>query len=402
MAAPAGNDAAIPIPPDPLASSTDIMGSVKNRARVFTEAFMIMVCPVLLAILRGSAQSKLASAVAGAALFAGIGQFLVICPWKVVKNWACATSKILVHSCVVLLIGLACVIMNLIGLKSVPGYVTTLVMVGGSSFGMFCMSWRQVDGQATMSIAAFEEFKGSLDASAYFSAAVTAVLFLGLEALALEGLIKGDLKHLLAFPLGWSFVTCTLGIFSMLLVSVHPLIYGNPAMTSILRGSSFVLAVCVCVVVYYFTGAAVGEIKAIGWLSPSVVPSVVWLYLAIIPCITGNPTIPEEEHEPASLELIKITFAVFLAVSVINIDTSIGDCTWIIFPTALAIITGVQWRLMTHWKNVSGAVARAADVACVMSHLFMAVAVIPFALLAATGVTNQEANSIATAPMPSN
>ncbi|XP_037473920.1 uncharacterized protein LOC119349934 [Triticum dicoccoides] len=396
-----------------LSSLHTDQGSVKNRSSVFSEAVMIMVCPVLLAILQDNVQLKWTSAaVAGAALLAGVVQFVVICLlmtvnyWVpvTVNNWVFGVSKMLIHLCIVLVMILAAIIMTLIVLKSLLGYLAALFILGVFSFVVLLVSLRRRDGQGNMNTEEFEQFKGPLEASANFSAAVTAVLFLGLEALALEDvvkgkdLVKGNLMGQLAFPLGLSFATCAIGVFSMLLVSVHPLIHDHKTnVPYLVHGLSITLGVSVCIVVYSITEAAVGQHKTIQWLSPSVVPPFISLFLACFETYRTN-----EKHEPASLELTKITFAAFLAVSVISrADTSVGDCSAFLCFTALGIMTGVQWRLMTHWKNVPVAVARAADVACFMSHLSMACAVIPFSLLAAAVVKKTEANCPAAAPLPS-
>ncbi|KAF7019827.1 unnamed protein product [Triticum aestivum] len=386
--------------------------ALKIRSRVFTEGVMIMVCPVLLAITRETVKSKIDASkfvrlntpgIAGAALEFGIVQFLVIWPLRssTVNNLLCVTSKILIHTCVVLLMALASLIMNIIGLKCLPCYVVAMVLFVALTMYLCYLSWR-TDDLAEMTDTQFQALKGSLDLWANFSAAVTTVLFLGIEALALEGLMSDnahELRRLLAFPMGWSLATCAVGVITMLLVTVHPLISRNDLMMSILQKLNVGLAICVCLVVYYITVEAV--IKKYKLTTPHLllelilhisvfvvapfVPFMAWLVCAMKGCRPGrNSDTPDEEVEPASLELTKITFAAFLAVRVATAnETPIGNrAIMFLCSSATAIVTGLEWRLVTHWKKVPPPVARGADCANFISHLCMAVAVIPFAVLA--------------------
>ncbi|KAE8821771.1 hypothetical protein D1007_00179 [Hordeum vulgare] len=346
------------------------------------EGMMVMACPVLIAIVRGSAESMQARGVAGATLLAGILQFVVICLPKTVNIRLCGLSKLLIHMCVVFLMWLASVVMSLVGLKCTWAYVLAVLFILFCSACMAYLSLQRPDMQEKMSTADFMEFKRSLDASANLFSAVTTVMFVGLEALALEGLVKGDANGLV-LPMVSSFVTCAVGVLSMVLVSVHPLIDSeNDGMKPFLQRLSVGLALCVCLVVYYFTQATLGYSKAALLFTPACLPFLVWIFSALQS--NGN-----ENQETASLELTKITFAAFLVVSITAKANSMGDClltTLFLCSTAAAIVTGIEWRLITHWKEVPVALARAADAACFLSHVCMAFAVIPFALMAAAVV----------------
>jgi hypothetical protein len=86
--------------------------------------------------------------------------------------------------------------------------------------------------------------------------------------------------------------------------------------------------------------------------------------------------------KPASLELTKVTFTGFLAVSIPSISRGSVNMSTECFLhlAAAAIVSGLVWRLLTHYKSQT-TIAAIADIASFCTHLCVAVAVIPFTIM---------------------
>lgn len=95
------------------------------------------------------------------------------------------------------------------------------------------------------------------------------------------------------------------------------------------------------------------------------------------------------DNKPASLELTKVTFAGFLAVSIPSISkgsvTIYSEC--FLHLAAAAVVSGLVWRLLTHYKKSQTTVATVADIASFCTHLCVAVAVIPFTIMAGNALS---------------
>lgn len=156
-------------------------------------------------------------------------------------------------------------------------------------------------------------------------------------------------------------------------------------MCNVVEILNIVLAIFIDVIVFLITFAPLGEVA---WLVfvPLLVSFVVWMYRVLAGDGDGALTGGEEEFKPASLELTKVTFTGFLAVSVPTFsNTSITNYTHsFIFLTAAAVISGLGWRLLTHRIRMAPtrAMVTAANVASFCAHLCVAAAVIPFATMA--------------------
>lgn len=221
----------------PAAAFVVYQDAMKKRVRAFTEGVVMMVCPVLLAVALKKVDMKSEgngfvrgsiSPLAALTLEAGLLPFLCLC--LCLSNLLTdglsvllfRASKLLVHLCALLLMALAYGILLLISMKNRP-YLTVLVLLVPFTLWRCYWSVRNSQDQDAM---VYQGCDGRLEISVDFSAAVTTLLFLGLEGLALEGQNSAHqgLERVLAASLGFTFVTCALGAFIMLLGTVPPLI----------------------------------------------------------------------------------------------------------------------------------------------------------------------------------
>jgi hypothetical protein len=110
-----------------------------------------------------------------------------------------------------------------------------------------------------------------------------------------------------------------------------------------------------------------------------------------------------QDEPPASLELIKVTFVGFLAVSIPSIsDGSVDRCTeCFIHLVAAAIVSGLMWRVLTHLKTADGIPKTVVNLASILTHFCIVIAVIPFAIMAGKAVPPSSPEpSPAPAPAP--
>ncbi|WVZ88249.1 hypothetical protein U9M48_034792 [Paspalum notatum var. saurae] len=177
-----------------------------------------------------------------------------------------------------------------------------------------------------------------LERSLDFSASVTSLLFLGLEGLA-------RVRHAAGHGSDPPSVTYNAG--------------GRKRCTVVVEALNVVLAVATAAVVVLITSVPLGEAA---WLLfvPLLLSFVVWMYTALAVDDDGHQlaghgaaVVAEGEglcRPPASMELTKVTFTGFLAVSVPTYsDSSISSYTHgFILLTAAAVVLGLGWRLLTH------------------------------------------------------
>lgn len=252
--------------------------ALKKRVRAFTESVVVMVCPVLLALalkkvdLKSEGNGFLRGGISPLAAFtleAGLLPFLCLCLSKVLITDKFAdrlfrSSKVLIHLCALLLMCLAYGILLLIRMENMY-YLAVLVPLMPLTMWRCYRSTRTGhDHDATV----YHGCDGKLETSLEFSAAVTTLLFLGLEGLALEGQ-KDDakgLERLLTVSLGAAFVTCVLGVFIMVIGTVPPMITDNgdrQNMCDVVEVLNLVLAIAIAVIVFLVTFAPLGEVA---WL----------------------------------------------------------------------------------------------------------------------------------------
>uniref|UniRef100_A0A0E0JI62 Uncharacterized protein n=1 Tax=Oryza punctata TaxID=4537 RepID=A0A0E0JI62_ORYPU len=232
------------------------------------------------------------------------------------------------------------------------------------------------------------ELDRKLDNSLEFLAGVTALLFLGLEGLALEGQSNGAQggQHRLAVPLGVSFVACVFGVSLMLVETIPPLpdaqAHGNDVGVHVVIVSNLtvvfdtVMALAVSAVMWSIMHAIV-ELRALLLLLPLFLILLVRAYDAAVGAGRGGGGGGDEK--PASLELAKVTFTGFLAVSIPSVRTGslCSSTDWFLIFAASAIVSGFAWRLLTHAK-----MGTTANFPSFCTHFCIAIATVPFTVMA--------------------
>jgi hypothetical protein len=225
-----------------------------NRYRAFAEGVVTMVCPVLLAITlkkvdlnskeHGRAIPITMLVVATITLTVGICPFLVCCLSKRFSRGSSSSphklTKLLAPLSSTLLVALACWIIYLI-LDS-WAYPVIGAVIGLCSIIRTIKYFRTSMGDAATTAApapapdaatapapaaaaaADEEYNNKLEKSLDFLAGMTALLFLGLEGLALEGQINSteEVQDRLTTPIGTSFFVCVIDACLMLVETMPP------------------------------------------------------------------------------------------------------------------------------------------------------------------------------------
>ncbi|BAS71999.1 Os01g0345900 [Oryza sativa Japonica Group] len=394
------------------------MDTMRKRVQAFTEGVVLMVCPVLLAVslkkadlksngngsLVGGGISPLAAITleAGllAVLFLGINDSLPASHGLLLR-----ASKLLVHLCALLLMALAFVILLLIDMDRHMYCLAGLVLAPLVPLTLF-RCYRGARDGGDDHAAGGGDAAATLEDSVNFSAAVTTLLFLGLEGLALEGQSSAacrGMERLFTASLGVTYLTCVLGVFVMLVGTVP-----DPAMAStddqgdrsakvcyFAELLNATLSVAFAVVVVLITAAPLREQA---WLVfvPLILSFVTWMYRAIVGDGVG------EIKPAASLELTKVTFTGFLAVAVPTFsNTPVGISTrGFVALSAAAVMSDLGWRLLmtgrmdrNDQRRASPAMVSVANVASLCAHLCVAAAVLPFATLAVNAVSSSEPGS---------
>ncbi|TVU20965.1 hypothetical protein EJB05_30572, partial [Eragrostis curvula] len=222
----------------------------------------------------------------------------------------------------------------------------------------------------------------TLENSLEFSAGITALLFVGLEGLALEGQINKSDKATqgrLTKPLGASFFACVLGACLMLLETTPLLIKDRDIIKNqVIKVFDFLMTCAICLVMFFIMQELLMKIQALLLFAP---PFFVLMVLVYNHAVANNAQ-NSENYEPAPLELTKVTFTGFLAVSIPSIskDSLNKGTHWFILLAALAIVSGLGWRQLTHYKSDS--IKKAANVASFCTHLLIVIAAIPFTVMA--------------------
>ncbi|KAK3164330.1 hypothetical protein QOZ80_1AG0016130 [Eleusine coracana subsp. coracana] len=394
-----------------------------NRYRAFAEGVVVMVCPVLLAIAldkvnlkneeHGSVIPIIMLVIAAITLVTGIFPCLIChlssgSPHIVTKCLAPLSSMCLV--------ALACWIIRLIMLHnwSFPafGFVFGLCIVIRTA--MYCRGCAEAENTAEpqpqpAALIAAKEYCITLENSVDFLAGITALLFVGLEGLALEGQISRDrpTQDHLTKPMGASFFACVFGILFMVLETAPPLITDHEVVK--LTKLFDVLMTCAISLVIFFITDALSKIPALLVFAPTFLILMVLAFHHTftnnapapppLPTVTNNPPTPAsspavtnndtngESNKPASLELMKVIFTGFLAVSITSIskDSHNKGTHWFILLAAAAIVSGLVWRLLTHHKSDS--FKKTASVASFCTHLLTVMAAIPFTIMAGNALS---------------
>ncbi|XP_037454127.1 uncharacterized protein LOC119324149 [Triticum dicoccoides] len=356
-----------------------------------------MVCPVLLAISLKKVDVKnegdgfvrfSISTLVTSILEAGLLPFICLSLAKLthtfVADFLFVASKLLIHLCALLLTVLVYGIILLIDLENLS-YM--LVLFPYTFAILWCYNKTRRNGRNEDAQLYTEYQQARLENSIDFAAAVTALLFLGLEGLAaLELPSSSDAPPgLLVASLPLSFCTCLTGVFIMLLATVPPTTTqeeSNDA-CNIVEVLNLGLAFAFALNVFFFTAALLGELALLVWVMP-LVSFFAWIFATLFQQNVG------EDVKPASMELTKVTFAGFLVVLAASSNTPVSSyaSAFVLFSGAAAT-AGLGWRLLTHKTPAPSAMVKAADFASLFTHVYAFIAVIPFAVVASKALNSQ-------------
>ncbi|KAL6626225.1 hypothetical protein ACP70R_029951 [Stipagrostis hirtigluma subsp. patula] len=419
---------------------------LKTRTRAFTGAFVVMVSPVLLAIVLKKVNLKCHRQYKGRRILGvvvdfvqrnfahfaavtlqmGISPFLCVmiseacADVEITSRWL-AVSKLMVFLSDIFLMVLGCAILLLINMNASSVVSACFVMATLVIVVHICSCCRHLQRDTaggTVNDSDHSKLEHSLD----FSAGITVIMFLVLESVALDGLLRrtqpgpGLLPHRLApllqprspsqapVPAGVadqqgretllgatmfiSFMTSAWGALVMNIWTVPLRVGGDAAFTgAFMTGLNVALAVAAVAVV---VSIAWEGLQLVAWLTlfPPFIPLLVLLLRASL-CHHGNdvdieqqqegsplqdgaarPEEPSEDQKPAPLELTKVAFTGFLAVAVPSVtNTALGvDGKAFVFFTAAAVLSGLLWRLLTHAPAPSRDVLKAANQASTLAH----------------------------------
>ncbi|BAS72000.1 Os01g0346250 [Oryza sativa Japonica Group] len=372
--------------------------ALMNRSRAFAEAVVIMVCPVLLAValkkvdLKSQERSRAVPifmlVMAALTLAFGTVPFLALSLSKRFSDhrWrlpAKATTWLAPSSCACL-VGLACWIIHLI-LSARWAYAFPAM---GTVFGLCIVIHSVRYCRAGGDLANLKAMEGKLDESLEFLAGVTALLFLGLEGLALEGQINGG-QGRLAAPMGLCFFACLFGACFVLVQTIPPSPPPSATDTSLranivrnLPAICGMFMACAIAVVMFSIMVVLVKLLALMLLSPLFLILLVHAFDLVFPGGGGGGGGGEDDVvKPASLELSKVAFTGFLTVAISARTTSRGPLStstqWFLIFAASAIVSGFAWRLLTQAK-----VGKSANVASFCTHLCIVLATVPFTVMA--------------------
>lgn len=358
-----------------------------------------MVCPVLLALdlkkdkwknkVQEPVLPTVMLVVAGATLVTGILPMLACSiserfPAANVK-WPSVTRVLSASISSACLLVLACWI-SLISIVSesvviVVGFLSGILVVTRSVSYWFL----EDEGQGSKLT---EELQAIVDKSHEFLSGVTGILFLGLEGMALEGLVGpylGTEQNALQQHMTISFCVCAVGV-TLMFLEIAP-----PRTAAVMNGILYLTDGAMAVGTAALLTAIMRTLRGkYGFVFLSF-PLIIFLQLVYAVARQARKKNGEdnqgEEPKPAPMGLTKVTFTGFLAVSVRAISGgSPSDWTisFLLFAAA-AIASGVSWRLLTHTQNIVGGrtvANEAANVASFCTHFCVAVATVFFAVMA--------------------
>ncbi|CAO2203447.1 unnamed protein product [Urochloa humidicola] len=433
---------------------------LKGRVRAFTGAFVVMISPVLLGIVLKKVNLVAAGKyqgirrlevffnfvqgsfahLAAATLQMGTLPFLCVmiseacaslAPLRYVAPRLLIASKVLVFISNISLMILGCGILLLIHKKawlvlSLCSIMVIVVIVVHIIWFRHRCCVNNIGGTTQDDE---DKYHSRLEHLLELSAGITVMMFLVLECVALEGLLRnsqgqaGFLPQALApapsdgliskgqetflgATLIISFFTSASGVLLMN-VWTTPLVVSNSVVltAAFVRGLNFCLqALPIAVVVILITLDVLPHAwkYELVWIPvfPTFTVFLVWLARRSIPqkqrnqevgqagAVVGRPASsassdsdkaqqPEEpeDQKPAPLELTKVAFTGFLAVAVPNVTNASAGIPCILFVlfTAAAVLLGLSWRLLTH-EAKSEAVLKAANHASFCAHLFISLA----------------------------
>jgi len=428
------------------------MDKLKNRIRAFTGSFAVMISPVLLGIVlkkvnlagAGKYQGIRSLEVfidfvqgwfphlAAATLQVGILPFLCVMMSEPCASYIAprllAASKVLVFVSNILLIVLGCGILLLIH-KEAWLVLSLCSIMAVSVIAFHIISWCNVGGAGDDNDTVYHS---KLEHLLELAAGVTVMMFLVLEVVALEGLLRnsqGQAGLLMPQPLlapapsesptakGQetflgstlliSFIFSTVGAFLMNVWTTPYVCRNNDVFflredideengvprNVVVSTTKFVTVLSIILQALPITAVVIlitldvlpHAWKPAVWL-PVLPPFIVLLVLLCDICSGTQPHQADEDQKPAPLELTKLAFTGFLAMavpSVTNASVGIASILCVLF-TAATVLLGLLWRLLTHEAKPSKAVLKAANHASLSAHTFISFAGVAFWVMAAS------------------
>jgi hypothetical protein len=323
------------------------------------EGVVVMVCPALLALVLDKVDHKVYGHRALMAMLTMAGVTLIsgICPVLLfyfsqrfpavgyVKPAVTAGLATLSYSCLLIL---ACFIPQ-------PNIVPNNIRIPvGALCGGFVLV-RTVCYYFGKNVGTYgQNLHDILDESHEFLTGVTGILFLGLEGLALES--NGNQM----FPKGGmtlgtiSFIFCALGVCLMYLEMTPPLYFNVRTWTV-----GFTLGLDILMAAGTFVLLIVTMVKLMGVPALVLLTPPVGIIGELVYRVATNKTVttPDTDSKvPASLELTRVAFTGFLAVSITAISNTSPSRLTVCFLlfVAAAIVSGILWRLLTQSQIRSG------------------------------------------------
>ncbi|WVZ71205.1 hypothetical protein U9M48_019820 [Paspalum notatum var. saurae] len=435
------------------------LNNLKNRARAFAGAFLGMVSPLLLAIvlkktyLKGNWFPLIFPFLAIVTLEIGLVPFLCVTISELfpayVSERLIIASKVMVFVSNILLTFLGCGVLLFIHKSawfswSVVSacFLVAVIIVIMNVYFCYWNSWNGGDDKPSAGVEgsgggnpspagaegrgggdpasnAKNDYARKLEHLLEFSAGITAMMFLVLGSLVLEGLLRStQLPNqapapapsegstttkqpgtFLAATLFISFCTSAFATFLMNVWTI-PLAVLSDRYVARLNIALSALAAAVVLLV------TMERMQIIAWLT--LLPP---LLVCVLSCCGGNDVTRgrrdeaaaggdeetgrkdgtaggdnnvEEETKPAPLELTKVTFTGFLAVAVPGITTAAPGSAnnAFVFCAATTVLLGLLWRLLTHEKPQFPAWRRAANHSSLFAQLFLICAGIAFGVMA--------------------
>ncbi|KAI4986492.1 hypothetical protein ZWY2020_019122 [Hordeum vulgare] len=322
----------------------EMADELKKRFGCFAEGMVVTVCPMLVVIAIDKVDLKVYGHHAFSAMLtmAAITLILGICPFIICWFSGPSIRPVLVTAILATLSSCSLLILTCFIAQLVVPEITLIIL--GVVFG-FLVLLRAVLYYHRGNFVECQHDK-ILNESHEFLTGVTGVLFLGLEGLALEG--HDDPMFEKGGPVAIaSFILCATGVCMMYLEMTPPIDFTaghivrlTMTLDSFMAGGIFTLLM---VIMFKLM-----RVPALLLLLP---PLVIILELVYRVHIIHPAAV--QMSVPASLELTKVTFTGFLAVSITVIrNTSPSKLTgcFLLFAAA-AIVFGLSWRLLSQ-KNI--------------------------------------------------
>lgn len=430
---------------------------LKNRVRAFTGAFVVMISPVLLAIVlkkvsltgtggryQGRIRLRALEAfvdlvqrrfahLAAVTLQMGIMPFLCVMvaeacaslpPLSYVAPRLVAACRVLVFLSNLLLMALGCGILLLFHSNALLVLTICSAMALGVAAVQIRYLCRGVADAGAADDAEAEEYHSKLEQLLELSAGMTVMMFLVLEFVALESLLRNTRQGqavkrgqtFLGVALLVSFMASTLGVSLMNVWTTPHVISGCVVLTAefmrVLNFSFHALPIA-AVVVLITLDVLPHAWKLAVWLPFFPLVIVLLVLLARYsreamkqqepaargrgkqgPEATGSSTASDpsssgekkpDDPKPASLELTKVAFTGFLAVAVPSV-TSASFCVpsaFFVLFSAATVLLGLLWRLLMHEAEPPSCVLQAANHASFSAHMSIFLAGIAFWVMAA-------------------